>query len=248
MATRSDLQGPYEGFDWKLFCQMPSCPFNTDGIKISSWWLFLCICYLSCFLIGIIFTVNGFASMGNEMAAVGVGLVIVGASLAIVCDVLRRLGVGWTKIVPESPYPSRQFVHTSGEFGFPIPFLPGYPGFCSGGEETRCNSPPPYVNSPHVVDLVARPTITCINENESQGVVSMRDNPTDRYSTTSETPRCETSITENLRQAALVLVTPTGIEHRTLNPPPPPYDFASADREDRISWLYDTPPPYGDFV
>ena len=149
MATRSDLQGPFEGFDWKLFCQMPSCPYNTDGIKISSWWLFLCICYLSCFLIGIIFTVNGFASMGNEMAAVGLGLVIVGASLAIVCDVLRRLGVGWTKIVPESPYPSRQFVHTSGEFGFPIPFLPGYPGFCSGGEETRCDSPPPYVNSPH---------------------------------------------------------------------------------------------------
>ena len=188
---------------------------------------------------------NGFASMGNEMAAVGLGLVIVGASLAIVCDVLRRLGVGWTKIVPESPYPSRQFVHTSGEFDFPIPFLPGYPGFCSGGEETRCYSPPPYVNSPYGDDS---PTITCINESEPEGNDSIRDNPTARYPTTSETPRCDTNIIENLRQAALVLVTPTGIEHRTLDPPPPPYDFASADREDRISWLYDTPPPYGDFV
>lgn len=252
-----DQQGRVGFFDWMTFCQLPSCPYNTDNMKVSSWWLFLRLSYISCFIVGIIFAVAGFVSIGTDVAAVGVVIVIVGACLAIIGDVLRRFGCGWTKIVSGSAYP-RQSFQENADFQLAIPFLPGYPGFRTGGDEIRPDSPPPYVisqGSESPDDPVAGPIISCtcettvnVNENE-QFFVSDCENACDNHPITLETSHGEASSrTESLGEAAIALVPPTGIEHGTLNPPPPPYDFETTDSEDRISWLYDTPPPYGDFV
>ena len=73
--ARSNPEGCAGYFGW-LACRAPSCPYNTTGVKVSNWWLFLCLSYFSCFVVGIAFAVAGFASMGIEMAAVGVVLVI----------------------------------------------------------------------------------------------------------------------------------------------------------------------------
>lgn len=249
--ARIGPQGCIGYFGW-FSCRAPSCPYNTTGVKVSNWWLFLCLCYCSCFLVGIAFAVAGFASMGVEMAAVGVVLVIVGACLAFLCDLLRRCGCGWTKIVPETVYP-RQIVQETAEVVLPIPFLPGYPGFSTSGEATPPDNPPPYTTSQGSENLNTTLWCSCgasVNLTES---VRVTENPCSRHvistevSNTAQIPsRPETS-----SEVGIELITPavTAQEQRTVNPPPPPYDFESlAGSEDRISWLYDIPPPYGDLV
>ena len=255
MASSSP-QGRLGYFDWVL-CKVPSCPYNTTGIKVSNWWLFLCLTYISCFLVGTVFAVAGFASMGIGMAAVGVGCMIVGASLAIAGDILRRFGCGWTKIVQESAYP-RQIVRENSNVMLPIPFLPGYPGFYIAGEEIRSDNPPPYVISQEYGnpnDRVPGPIHSCTcmtsaNVTESAQVTYPEgENPRGSHAVSSEASHDEVlSRTANSREVAIVLASPVNLEHGTLNPPPPPYDFEETDSEDSISWLYDIPPPYGNSV
>jgi len=252
MAT-SNSRGRIGYCEW-ISCRVPSCPYNTTGIKVSNWWLFLCLTYFSCFLVGIAFAVAGFTSMGLEMAAVGVVIVIVGACLAFICDVLRRCGCGWTKIAPQSSHP-RQIVQEASDAVLPIPFLPGYPGFSTAGVQMQSDNPPPYAISPGFEspdDSVDGSSLTCscwTTFNRTENAQACFENPLDRHAMTSDASHnVISSRTQNLSDMAVVLVTPTSLEHGTLNPPPPPYDFETTDSVDTISWLYDTPPPYEDFV
>ncbi|KAJ7360587.1 hypothetical protein OS493_015695 [Desmophyllum pertusum] len=115
-------------FCWLKLCQMSLCQYNSASNKVSDWWLFLFLSYIASLLVGIFFVVAGFTSTDYEMAAVGVVLVIAGACLAIVCDLLRRFGCGWTKILTETA--SRgQISQENSDILLSMPYLPGYPDF-----------------------------------------------------------------------------------------------------------------------
>ena len=253
MANRDSPRECIGYFDW-VSCRLPSCPYNTTGVKVSRWWLFLCLCYISFFLVGIPFAVLGFASMGNEVAAVGVVLVIVGACLAFVCDLLRRCGCGWTKITLESTYPRRIFQEIS-HVVLAIPFLPGYPGVSTPREGTESDNPPPYAIS----QGFEKPDLTfpCTCMETSVNVIGSAHVPEDtgggdaRQTITSFATQDREVIlrTVNVTEVGSDFGAPTSYDgHGTLNPPPPPYDFEMTDSQDRISWSHDIPPPYGDFV
>lgn len=247
--ARSNPQRCVGYFGW-LACRAPSCPYNTTGVKVSNWWLFLCLSYFSCFVVGIAFAVAGFASMGIEMAAVGVILVIVGACLALVCDLMRRCGCGWTKISPVSSFSRQQIFQDSLDGVMPIPYLPGYPGFCATDGEQSPGTPPPYAvshgceNSHSTFWCICR---TPVNLTETPQV---SDSSLGRATITSDASHGEgyPSRTENIRRVTVVeLGAPTYFEHNSLNPPPP-YDFETSNSQTTMAWLYDIPPPYGEVV
>ena len=240
-------------FDW-ISCRLPSCPYNTTGVRVSSWWLFLFLCYVSCFAVGIPFTVVGFASMGNEVAALGIVLAIIGVCLAFVCDLLRRCGCGWTKITLESAYP-RQTFQESPDVVLAIPFLPGYPGFSTppAGEGTVSDNPPPYAISQGFENSALTLSCTCTGTSLNlAGSALVSENPGGRDAghtiTLYATNTGEFSRTVSVSGVGLDSGAPTSYGSGTRNPPPPPYDFEMTHSQDRIPWLNDIPPPYGDFV
>ena len=115
--------------------------FVLDAIISESCFLFLS--YVGSLLVGTIFVVTGFASTDFEMSAVGVVLVIAGACLAVVCDLLRRFGCGWTKVATEAANSGR-IIQSDSDFTLSIPYLPGYPGFNTAVDDRRPDNPPPY--------------------------------------------------------------------------------------------------------
>lgn len=206
-------------------------------------------------MVGIPFAVVGFASMGNEVAAVGIVLAIIGACLAVVCDLLRRCGCGWTKITLESAYP-RQIIQESPDVVLAIPFLPGYPEFSTppAGEGTVSDNPPPYAISQGFENPAPTLACTCtgtsLNLAGSAHVAENRCGRDARRTITSYATNAGEmfSRTVSVSGVSLDFGAPSSYGHGTLNPPPPPYDFEMTHSQDRVSWLHDIPPPYGDFV
>lgn len=243
--ARSNPEGCAGYFGW-LACRAPSCPYNTTGVKVSNWWLFLCLSYFSCFVVGIAFAVAGFASMGIEMAAVGVVLVIVGACLAFLCDVMRRCGCGWTKISPQPSFSRQQIFQENLDVALSIPYLPGYPGFQGNNPGT----PPPYTISQGCIN--SAPTFWCA----CRTPVTLIENPQcfedslnrDTLSSDALNIEREPARTENVSEVGnMELGVPLCVQHNSLNSPPP-YDFETFDSQSTVSWLFDIPPPYGEIV
>lgn len=256
----ADVEARSHGHFSRRWCQLRLCHFNSAGIKVSDWWLFLFLSYVGSLLVGIIFVVTGFASTDFQMSAVGVVLVIAGACLAIVCDLLRRFGCGWTKMAPEAAN-SRRIIQGDSDFTLSIPYLPGYPGFNSAVEDRRPDNPPPYEIC-ESYESAASPTSSCTcgtslrTGTDAQSSDAGCAPSCGRQSTSLEAQPDETSCrSDNVRQppcehvASNITLASAAFYPRTVNKPsPPPYDFVVVNREGSISYLCDSPPPYGDFV
>lgn len=250
-------------FCWLKLCQMSLCQYNSASNKVYDWWLFLFLSYIASLLVGIFFVVAGFTSTDYEMAAVGVVLVIAGACLAIVCDLLRRFGCGWTKILTETA--SRgQISQENSDIVLSMPYLPGYPGFYAAAEDRSPDNPPPYAicdGCDTSDESTARSTSssTCRTplRTEHAQVCDADCGPPEaqlaaetflRFDNLQELPSepVETSVSP---AGPSVLPASAGIEPGSQKPCPPPYDFViDLNNEDRISWSCDSPPPYEDSV
>ena len=193
------------------------------------------------------------------MSAVGVVLVIAGASLAIFCDLLRRFGCGWTKMVTEAANPG-QISQEDSDFTLSIPYLPGYPGFCTAREDTRPNNPPPYAVC-ESDESAARPVLSCTcgaslrTEHVQMSDASCVPSYSRQMGSLEAAQSDETSSRSgNLRELPHEHVVPSitnasgSLEPTAHKPSPPPYDFVLVNSEGRMSWLCDSPPPYADFV
>ena len=258
----ANVETQSRGYFSRRFCQLRLCRFmiNSAGIKVSDWWLFLFLSYVGCLLVGTIFVVTGFASTDFEMSAVGVVLVIAGACLAVVCDLLRRFGCGWTKMATEAPNSGR-IIQSDTDFTLSIPYLPGYPGFNTAVENRRPDNPPPYEIS-ESSESAPSATLSC-----TCGTSALRTEIA-QSSDAGRVPSCEiqpasleaqlgeTSFrSDNVRQlprehvASNITLSRVGFYPRTIiKPSPPPYDFVVVNSAGSISYLCDSPPPYGDFV
>lgn len=249
------LEGRRIGYFTRLPCKLRLCLYKSDGVKVADWWLFLFLLYIASLLVGVVFVVSGFASPDFEMSAFGVVLFIAGACLAIVCDILRRFGCGWTRIATGTANPG-QVSQENSDFAMSIPYLPGYPGFYSAGEGARPDNPPPYVICESgesaaipISECTCEATLRTENAQMSdaifvsscgrQSAAEQRDGTFSRSG--------------NSRELTHENVTPSTARERletgNHKPAPPPYDLFLVYNEGRISWSsFDSPPPYGDFV
>lgn len=255
----ANVEAQSRGYCSRRLCQLPLCHFNSTGIKVSDWWLFLFLSYVGSLLVGTIFVVTGFASTDFEMSAVGVVLVIAGACLAVVCDLLRRFGCGWTKVATEAANSGR-IIQSDSDFTLSIPYLPGYPGFNTAVDDRRPDNPPPYDIS-ESYESAARVTLSCTcgtslrTENAQSSDAGCMPS-FERQSASLEGQPDETSFrSDNVRQlpcqhvASNATLVCAGFYPRTIiKPSPPPYDFVVVNSAGSISYLCDSPPPYGDFV
>ena len=243
----------------RRLCQLRLCHFNSAGIKVSDWWLFLFLSYVGSLLVGTIFVVTGFASTDLEMSAVGVVLVIAGACLAVVCDLLRRLGCGWTKMATEAANSGR-IIQSDSDFTLSIPYLPGYPGFNTAVDDRRPDNPPPYEIS-ESYESAASATLSCscgtfLRTENAQSSDAGRVASFERQPASLRAQPDGTSFSsDDVRQlpcehvASNITLTRAGFYPRTvIRPAPPPYDFVVVNSAGSISYLCDSPPPYGDFV
>ena len=255
----ANVEAQSRGYFSRRLCQLHFCRFNSTGIKVSDWWLFLFLSYVGCLLVGTIFVVTGFASTDFQMSAVGVVLVIAGACLAVVCDMLRRFGCGWTKMTTEAANSGR-ITQSDSDLTISIPYLPGYPGFNTAVEDRRPDNPPPYEIS-ESYESAASATLNC-----TCGTALRTENA--QSSDASRVPSCERQPgsleaqpdelpfrSENVRQlpcehvASNITLARVGFYPRTIiKPSPPPYDFVLVNSTGSISDLCDSPPPYGEFV
>ena len=247
----------------RRLCQLRSCHFNSAGIKVSDWWLFLFLSYVGSLLVGTIFVVTGFASTNFQMSAVGVVLVIAGACLAVVCDLLRRFGCGWTKMATEAANSGR-IIQSDSDFTISIPYLPGYPGFNTAVDDRRPDNPPPYEisgESGESYESAASVTLTCacgtsLRAENAQFSDAGHVPSLERHPASLEAQPDETSFSsDNVRHlprdhvASNLTLPRGGFYPRTIiKPSPPPYDFVVVNSAGNISYLYDSPPPYGDSV
>lgn len=254
----ANVEARRNGFFRRLLCQLRLCQYNSAGNKVSDWWLFLFLAYIACLLVGIVFVVAGFTSTDFQMSAVGVVLVIAGACLAIVCDLLRRFGCGWTKIATEAATPG-QLSQEDSDFTLSLPYLPGYPGFCTAGENTRSANPPPYAIC-ETDESAARTISVCAcgaslrTENAQMSDASCLSSYS-RHTVSleavqpDETPSGPDNLREMPEHVAPSTTPASGsLEPTAYKPAPPPYDFVLVNSEGRISWSCDSPPPYADFV
>ncbi|XP_078367624.1 uncharacterized protein LOC144651536 [Oculina patagonica] len=254
----ANVEARRNGFLGRLSSKIGLCQYNSAGNKASDWWLFLFLAYIACLLVGIVFVIAGFTSTDFQMSAVGVVLVIAGACLAIVCDVLRRFGCGWTKIATEAAIPG-QLSQEDSDFTLSLPYLPGYPGFCTAGENTRPANPPPYAIC-ESDEFAARPTLSCTcgaslrTENAQTSDASCVTSYS-RHTVSLEAAQPDESPSgPDLRELPHEHVAPSttpasgSLEPTAHKPAPPPYDFVLVNSEGRLSWLCDSPPPYADFV
>ena len=255
----ANAEAQSRGYFSGRLCRLRFCHFNSAGIKVSDWWLFLFLSYVGSLLVGTIFVVTGFASTDFQMSAVGVVLVIAGACLAVVCDLLRRFGCGWTKMATEAANSGR-IIQSDSDFTLSIPYLPGYPGFNSAMDDRRPDYPPPYEIGSSF-ESAASATCTCgtsLRTENAQASDAGRMPSFERHPASLEEQPDETSFSsDNVRQLPCehvasnitLVLGGTGFCPRTIiKPPPPPYDFVVVNSAGSISYLCDSPPPYGDFV
>ena len=255
----ANAEAQSRGYFSRRLCQLRLCHFNSAGIKVSDWWLFLFLSYVGSLLVGTIFVVTGFASTDFEMSAVGVVLVIAGACLAVVCDLLRRFGCGWTKMATEVANSGR-IIQSDSDFTLSIPYLPGYPGFNAAVDDRRPDNPPPYAIS-ESYESTASDTLSCtcgtsLRTENAQSSGAGRVPSFERQPASLEAQPDERSFnSDNVRQlpcqhvVSNTTLARTGFYPRTIiKPSPPPYDFVIVNSFGNISYLLDSPPPYGDFV
>ena len=247
------------GYFSRRLCQLRLCHFNSAGIKVSDWWLFLFLSYVGSLLVGTFFVVTGFTSTDREMFAVGVVLVIAGACLAVVCDLLRRLGCGWTKMATEAAN-SERIIQSDSDFTLSMPYLPGYPGLNTAVDDTLPDIPPPYeISESYESTASATLTSSCgeflgtenTQSSDAGCVPSFERQPASLGAQPDETSLSS----DNFRQlpcehiASNITLTRAGFYPRTvIRPAPPPYDFVVVNSAGNISYLCDLPPPYGDLV
>lgn len=249
------------GYFSRRLCRLRFCHFNSAGIKVSDWWLFLFLSYVGSLLVGTVFVVTGFASTDFQMSAVGVVLVIAGACLAVVCDLLRRFGCGWTKMATEAANSGR-IIQSDSDYTISIPYLPGYPGFNTAVDDRRPDNPPPYEISGESRESTASSATltctcgTCLRAENAPFSDAGRVPSFERHPTSMEAQPDEMSFSsDNFQQlprehvASNITFPRGGFYPRTIiKPSPPPYDFVVVNSAGNISYLYDSPPPYGDFV
>ena len=236
----------HHGMRWYRFLSTV-CIYSSAGNRVSDWWLFLCLAYISCLVVGVIFIVAGFSSLGFDMAAVGLVLIIAGACLAIVCDLLRRFGCGWTKNVSRTVSPGRTGEENSA-IVVNMPYLPGYPGFCASTEDSASLSdiPPSYETSTGQDEMSASSPV------QSATNVVADDTDTEILDATSGASETSSEMSPRLEQLPLTEVSEnTGAisSVERCHPPPPPYNIVVADNNQNIICLIrDSPPPYTEFV
>lgn len=248
------LEGRRIGYFSRLPCKLRLCLYKSDGVKVADWWLFLFLLYIAALLVGVVFVVSGFASPDFEMSAFGVVLFIAGACLAIVCDILRRFGCGWTKIATGTANPG-QVSQENSDFTMAIPYLPGYPGFYTAGEDTCPDIPPPYVICELSESTSASPIsgCTCGTTLRTENAQMSDTGLVSSCGRQSAATQLDETFSRNSREFTHEHVTPctscARLETGNHKPAPPPYDLFLVYNEGRISWSsFDSPPPYGDFV
>lgn len=232
---------------------MTLCQYNSNGYKVSEWWMFLFLLYIASLMVGVVFVVAGFTSSDYGMGAVGLVLCIAGACLAVVCDLLRRFGCGWKKVLASRSTRFGDNSQENSEVDSHFPYLPRYPGFSTTAVDTCADNPPPYAicsGEPYTTSS----DISC-SCGESYACLDNRRLESSHSTDRIPEATCTTlSVTENLPRdhepSSFVLDQVAGREPRTLKPSPPPYDFVVVTTFDasRLSWLRDSPPPYAEFV
>lgn len=224
---------------------MTFCQYNSNGYKVSEWWMFLFLLYIASLMVGVVFVVAGFTSSDYGMGAVGLVLCIAGACLAVLCDLLRRFGCGWRKIMASRSPRFGDNGQENPDADIDFPYLPGYPGFSTA----VVDNPPSYAicsGEP----FVASPDISCSCGDSYACVDNGRlesSNNTDRIPEATCTTLPQDHGPSNFGPEVV------GTEQRTLKPSPPPYDFVVVTMvttfdTSRLSWLRDSPPPYAEFV
>ena len=219
------------------------------------------------------FVVAGFTSSDYGMGAVGLVLCIAGACLAVLCDLLRRFGCGWRKIMASRSPRFGDNGQENPDADIDFPYLPGYPGFSTAVVDNPPSyaicSGEPFVTSPDI-SCSCGDCYACVDNGRLES-----SNNTDRIpeATCTTLPQDhgpsnfgpEVVGTEQRTLEATCTTLPqdhgpsnfgpevVGTEQRTLKPSPPPYDFVVVTMvttfdTSRLSWLRDSPPPYAEFV
>ena len=140
----------------------------------------------------------------------------------------------------------------------------GYPGFSTAVDDRRPDNPPPYEisgESGESYESAASVTLTCacgtsLRAENAQFSDVGHVPSLERHPASLEAQPDETSFSsDNVRHlprdhvASNITLPRGGFYPRTIiKPSPPPYDFVVVNSAGNISYLYDSPPPYGDFV